>query len=100
MTSREISFIIDYYRPKSEYKVGDTYESLEWYSVDKPTKEEFDLWIKEGDKIRKNFIIKNNREQAYKQESDPIYFKYQRNESSKEEWINKIKEIKERYPYE
>jgi hypothetical protein len=31
-------------------------------------------------------------------ESDPIYFLWQRGEATKEEWTNKVLEIKARYP--
>jgi hypothetical protein len=38
------------------------------------------------------------RVEAYRNESDPIFFKYQRDEATKEEWLDKIAEIKARYP--
>jgi len=38
------------------------------------------------------------RHTAYVAESDPIFFKYQRDEATKEEWLAKIEEIKARYP--
>lgn len=38
------------------------------------------------------------RAEAYREESDPIFFKYQRKEAKKEDWINKVNEIKKRYP--
>ena len=38
------------------------------------------------------------RHSAYVAESDPIFFKYQRDEATKEEWIAKVEEIKARYP--
>jgi hypothetical protein len=42
-------------------------------------------------------IEKSLRAEAYKEESDPIFFKAQRGEASMDEWINKINEIKTRY---
>jgi hypothetical protein len=36
---------------------------------------------------------------AYKNESDPIFFKAQRNEATEQEWLDKIEEIKLRYLY-
>lgn len=36
---------------------------------------------------------------AYKQESDPVFFKAQRNEATMDEWRALVAEIKERYPY-
>jgi hypothetical protein len=38
------------------------------------------------------------RQAAYIAESDPLFFKYQRDEATKEEWLAKIEEIKARYP--
>jgi hypothetical protein len=38
------------------------------------------------------------RHAAYVAESDPIFFKYQREEATKEEWLAKVEEIKARYP--
>ena len=36
---------------------------------------------------------------AYKNESDPIFFRWQRGEATEQEWLDKIEEIKLRYPY-
>ena len=38
------------------------------------------------------------RHTAYVAESDPIFFRYQREEATKEEWLAKVEEIKARYP--
>jgi hypothetical protein len=38
------------------------------------------------------------RSQAYREESDPLFFKAQRGEATMDEWLAKIKEIKDRYP--
>ena len=43
-------------------------------------------------------IAKQLRAAAYQSESDPIFFKMQRNEAVLEDWINKIAEIKARFP--
>lgn len=51
-------------------------------------------------KTHKNKLAKSNREQAYKTESDPIFFLWQRSEATEQDWKNKIAEIKERFPYE
>ena len=34
----------------------------------------------------------------YQEESDPLFFKWQRGEATKEEWLEKIAEIKALYP--
>lgn len=38
------------------------------------------------------------RKDAYREESDPLFFKYQRGEASLQEWQDKVAEIKARYP--
>lgn len=42
--------------------------------------------------------VKQQRAEAYRNESDPLFFKTQRNEATTEEWIKKVNEIKTRYP--
>jgi hypothetical protein len=38
------------------------------------------------------------RKWAYREESDPLFFKWQRGETTQEEWLSKIAEIKNKYP--
>jgi len=40
-----------------------------------------------------------NRASAYTAEADPLFFKYQAGEVTKEEWLAKREEIRQRYPY-
>jgi len=42
---------------------------------------------------------KRNRASAYTAEADPMFFKYQAGEVTKEEWLAKREEIRQRYPY-
>lgn len=37
------------------------------------------------------------RSEAYRNESDPLFFKYQRGEVEKQVWLDKVAEIKEKY---
>ena len=41
-----------------------------------------------------------NRKAAYVAEADPLFFKTQRGEATEQEWLDKIAEIKARYPKE
>jgi len=41
----------------------------------------------------------SSRKIAYNQESDPLFFKWQRGEATEQEWLDKIEEIKLRYSY-
>lgn len=43
--------------------------------------------------------VEQQRQQAYQSESDPLFFKWQRNAGTEQEWLDKITEIDERYPY-
>lgn len=43
-------------------------------------------------------IAKELRAAAYRDESDPIFFEYQRGEGTMQDWLDKIAEIKARYP--
>lgn len=52
-------------------------------------------WVKTD---RENMANKALREEAYKKESDKIFFKWQRGEATQEEWLDKVNEIKARYP--
>lgn len=39
------------------------------------------------------------RAEAYRTEADPIFFQYQRGEATEQDWLDKIEEIRARYPY-
>jgi hypothetical protein len=39
------------------------------------------------------------RAAAYRNEADPIFFQYQRGEATEQDWLDKIEEIRARYPY-
>ena len=41
--------------------------------------------------------IAGRRAEAYRNESDPLFFKAQRGEATMQEWLDKVAEIKARY---
>lgn len=41
---------------------------------------------------------RQQRQAAYQQEADPLFFKWQRGEATQQEWLDKIAEIKTRFP--
>jgi len=49
------------------------------------------------DEARRLANIEAQRSQAYRNESDPLFFKSQRGEATHQEWLDKVAEIKERY---
>lgn len=42
--------------------------------------------------------IEAQRAEAYRTESDPLFFKSQRGEATEQQWLDKVAEIKARYP--
>ena len=42
--------------------------------------------------------VRQQRANAYREESDPLFFKAQRGEVTQQEWLDKVAEIKTRYP--
>lgn len=72
-------------------------ENGEIIRIEYPPKsqEELDAIFAELD----NADAKANRAKAYAAEADPLFFKVQRGEATEQEWLDKIAEIKERFPY-
>jgi hypothetical protein len=44
-------------------------------------------------------MVESNRQAAYTQEADPLFFKWQAGEGTEQEWLAKREEIRSRYPY-
>ncbi len=42
--------------------------------------------------------VEAKRRVAYRDEADPLFFKYQRGEATKDEWLAKVAEIQQRFP--
>ena len=45
-------------------------------------------------------LINQQRQSAYQAESDPVFFEWQEGVATKEDWLAKKQEIKERFPKE
>jgi len=60
----------------------------------------YTIWDKPESQILNEALTeaRNNRAQAYIKEADPLFFKAQRGEATEQEWLDKIAEIKARYP--
>jgi hypothetical protein len=78
--------------PHDPYSINGTATQV-WIVTDK-TEEEI---VKDKEDYNKR--QQESRSEAYKQESDPLFFKYQRGEAVKQEWIDKVDEIRGRYSY-
>lgn len=97
----DIGVILNKIRPGSAWSISGTdLKNLNWMDDSpRPTDKEIkDAWKEISVEI-KNENMSRLRAKAYREESDPLFFKYQRGEASKEDWLGLIKEIKQRYPY-
>jgi hypothetical protein len=86
-------------RPDAEFVLrGD---EMEWMdqSQTEPTAEEIATETARLEAAEPLRIARQSRASAYTTEADPLFFKYQRGEATKEEWEAKIEEIRQRYPY-
>lgn len=70
------------------------------------TQNDFDSFIAgyspQVDWIRPDLVVptmQRNRQAAYSAEADPLFFQWQRNEGTEQAWLNKVAEIRDRYPY-
>jgi hypothetical protein len=88
--------------PGSEWSmVGNDYASLDWYSdTPKPTQDELNALASSTQIVLDNEVAKENRFKAYNLESDPIFFKSQRGEATKDEWLAAVAAIDARFPYQ
>ena len=90
-------------RPGAEWVLrGNEYAGLEWLDTKQaqPTEAEVSAEVARLQAELPNKIAKENRAAAYKLEADPLFFKAQRGEATQQEWLDKVEEIKQRYPYE
>lgn len=61
--------------------------------------------IAEGEELERNRLeaqrieISDQRHAEYARFADPLFFGWQRGENSKEEWLDKIAQIRQDYPY-
>lgn len=85
-----------------EWSISDNnYASLQWFDTsEKPTQAELDaLWPATQTAVF-NKNQQDARSAAYRNESDPLFFKWQRGEGTEQDWKDKVAEIQARYPYE
>lgn len=73
--------------------VNEAWEWVQVWEVSDATEEEI-----AQRKANLNTQAEANRAEAYRNESDPLFFKSQRGEATEEEWLDKVAEIKARFP--
>jgi len=79
---------------------GDDYSGLTWLSdTAKPTEKALEaLWPEVQYELAYEAAQKS-RAQAYRETSDPLFFKYQSGEATEEEWQAARQAVREMYPY-
>lgn len=87
-------------RPGSQWVVRG--EAIEWYDNEQtqPTDAEIDTEVARLTALEPTRIAEANRRAAYIAEADPLFFKAQRGEVEQQVWLDKVAEIKLRYPKE
>ena len=86
--------------PDAEYAVAEDGTFVAWNEPgEPPTVEEMDGWWPEVQALAANAQATKDRLHAYEAESDPLYMEWQAGEGTKEAWLAKRQEIKDRYPF-
>jgi len=97
----DISWILRKRYPEASWSLlGDDYQDLIWRGPgEKPSYNVLKgHWLEVQAEVLNEKAAKK-RQLAYEKESDPIFFDWQRGEATKEDWLEKISEIKARHPY-
>lgn len=79
---------------------GDTYDGLTWLEdTPKPTQAELDAAWPKVDYDNQVAAVEQARLTAYEQQSDPIFFKWQRGDATEAEWREAVAKVKAENPY-
>ena len=79
---------------------GDTYDGLEWLSdTPKPTQAELDALWPQVQYENQVAVVEQARLVAYEQQSDPVFFKWQRGDATEAEWREAVAKVKLDNPY-
>jgi hypothetical protein len=79
---------------------GDDYEGLEWLDDSpKPTKKALEAAWPEVQHGRATLAVERARQAAYREQSDPIYFQWQRGEVTEQVWLDAVEAVKTAHPY-
>lgn len=79
---------------------GDTYDGLVWLdNTSQPTQAELDAAWPQVDHANQCAIVEAARLTAYEQQSDPLYFKWQRGDATEAEWRAAVAKVKADNPY-
>lgn len=100
MSEVDYAIVISSLRPGAQWSLsGNSYEGLVWLDDSTPpTREECESAWGQAEAAAEEERVSNARKEAYRLESDPLYFHWKSGEGSEEEWLSKRNEIKARLP--
>lgn len=79
---------------------GEPAEIILWENEEpQPTLEELQAAAADGAYQREYDAVTIARQQAYATMSDPIFMQYQRDEATKQEWLDAVQAVKDANPY-
>ena len=79
---------------------GDSYDGLTWLSdTPKPTQAELDALWPQVQYETQYATVEQARLVAYEQQSDPVFFKWQRGDATEAEWREAVAKVKAENPY-
>lgn len=79
---------------------GDDYDGLEWFDeTPKPTQAELDALWPQVQYETQYAEVEQARLVAYEQQSDPIFFKWQRGDATELDWREAVAKVKAENPY-
>ena len=87
--------------PDSQWSLdGETYDGLVWLSeTPKPTQAELDALWPQVQYENQVVAVEQARLVAYEQQSDPLFFKWQRGDATEVEWREAVAKVKAENPY-
>jgi hypothetical protein len=79
---------------------GDEYAGINWLDDSpKPTQAELDAAWPQVQYQQQYAVVEATRLTAYEQQSDPIFFKWQRGDATEAEWREAVAKVKAENPY-
>lgn len=95
-----VKILVTNYPGKEWALDGSDYSGLNWLDDSpKPTEEELlGQWVDVEYKLG-YAEVERQRQEAYQNEADPLFFKSKRGKATEKEWLDKINEIDARFPY-
>jgi len=87
--------------PESEWTLsGDNYSGLTWLSEGKkPTKKSLEAEWAQVEYETACEQVEADRQAAYRETADPIFFEFQRGDKTEAEWLDAVQAVKDSNPY-